>query len=154
MKWLRFLALVGLLVAGGMGLVSPAAAQKAGGEKKGLKELQGKWALVSVTVDGKAEDEDEFKDRFMVVKGSKASLLYKDKERSTSSLKIGRNQSPAHIDETAEDGPAKGTTLKGIYKLEGGQLTLCYGGIGKDRPTEFASKPGSGTMLFVCKKVK
>ena len=50
--------------------------------------------------------------------------------------------------------PAKGVTLKGIYKFEGETLTICYSGIGKERPTEFASKAGSGAMLFVQKKEK
>jgi hypothetical protein len=31
---------------------------------------------------------------------------------------------------------------------------LCYGGFGKDRPTEFASKAGSGTILVVQKRAK
>ena len=90
----------------------------------------------------------------MAVKGEKATFLYKDKERGTGSMKVDPNKSPAHIDFTYEDGPAKGTTLKGIYKIEGDTLTICYGGFGKDRPTEFASKPGSGTILIVQKRAK
>jgi uncharacterized protein (TIGR03067 family) len=154
MRALGFFAVVALGMAGGIGLLSAAAAQKEGADRKELDKFQGKWTPVSVTVDGKTQEEDEIKDRFMVVKGEKATAMYKDKERGTASLKLDPGKSPAHIDSTYQDGPAKGTTLKGIYKFERDMLTICYGGLGKDRPTEFASKPGSGTILVVQKRAK
>jgi uncharacterized protein (TIGR03067 family) len=152
MKLLGFFAVVVLVMAGGIGLLSTAAAQKDGADKKELEKFQGKWATASVTVDGEAED--EIKDRFLAIKGDKATFLDKDKERGTGSMKLDPGKSPAHLDFTYEDGPAKGTTLKGIYKFEGDTLTFCYGGFGKDRPTEFASKAGSGTILIVQKRAK
>ena len=127
-------------------------AQKEGADKKELEKFQGKWATASVTVDAQAED--EIMDRFLAIKGEKATFLDKDKERGTGSMKIDPSKSPAHIDFTYEDGAAKGTTLKGIYKFEGDTLTFCYGGFGKDRPTEFASKAGSGVILIVQKRAK
>src|SRR5262245_57593115 len=153
MRLLKFFAVVGLVTAGGIGLQS-AAAQKEGADKKKLERFQGKWVLVSISFDGKAWEEDEMKDRFVMLKGGKSNRLYKDKERGTASLKIDPSKSPAQIDSTNEDGPGKGVTTKGIYKFDGDTLTICFGGIGKDRPTEFASQPGSGTMLFVHKRAK
>ena len=153
MRLLEFFAVVGLVTAGGIGLLS-AADQKEGTDKQDLEKLQGKWVPVSTTIDGKALDEDEIKHRSLVFKGEKMTLLYKDKERGTASLKIDPSKSPAQIDTTNEDGPAKGLGLKGIYKFDGDTLTRCFVGIGKDRPTEFASKPGSGTLLFVHKRAK
>ena len=152
MKLLGFFAVVVFVMAGGIGLLSTAAAQKDGADKKELEKFQGKWATASVTVDGEAED--AIMDRFLAIKGDKATFLDKNKETGTGSIKLDPGKSPAHLDFTYEDGPAKGTTLKGIYKIEGDTMTLCLGGIGKDRPTEFASKPGSGTILIVQKRVK
>jgi uncharacterized protein (TIGR03067 family) len=43
------------------------------------------------------------------------------------------------IDFTPGDGPAKGKTLVGIYKVEGDKLTLCFTGAGGERPKEFKS---------------
>src|SRR5262249_26772744 len=143
----------GLMTAGGIGLLS-AAAQKEGADKKDLEKFQGKWVAVSTTIDGKAFDEDEIRNRSVVYKGEKLILMYRDKKRGTISLKIDPSKSPAQIDATNEDGPSKGGTLKGIYKFDGDTLTLCFVVGSKDRPTEFASKPGSGTMLFVQKRAK
>ena len=154
MRLLEFFAVVGLVTAGGIGLLSTAAAQNEGTDKKELEKFQGKWVPVSTTIDGKALEEDEIKNRSVVFKGEKLTLLYKDKERGTASLKIDPSKSPAQIDATFEDGPRKGETLKGIYKFDGDTLTLCFVVGSKDRPTEFASKPGSGTMLFVHKRAK
>ena len=152
MKLLGFFAVVVFVTAGGIGFLATASAQKEGADKKELEKFQGKWATASVTADGEAED--EIKDRFLAIKGDKATFLDKDKERGTGSMKLDPGKSPAHLDFTYEDGPAKGTTLKGIYKFEGDTLTVCYGGFGKDRPTEFASKAGSGTILIVQKRAK
>ena len=152
MRWLKFFAMVGLVTAGGIGLLS--AAQKEGADKTELEKFQGKWVPVSTTIDGKALEEDEMKGRSTVVKGEKMTLLYKDKERGTASLKIDPSKSPAQIDTTNEDGPAKGLGLKGIYKFDGDTLTLCFVLPSKDRPTEFASKPGSGRILFVHKRAR
>ena len=153
MRLLEFFAVVGLVTAGGIGLLS-AADQKEGADKKELEKFQGKWVQVSTTIDGKALEEDELKNRSVVFKGEKLILLYKDKERGTASLKIDPSKNPAQIDTTNEDGPAKGLGLKGIYKFDGDTLTLCFVLPSKDRPTEFASKPGSGTLLFVHKRAK
>jgi uncharacterized protein (TIGR03067 family) len=153
MRLLKFFAVAGLVTAGGIGLLS-AAAQKEGADKKELEKFQGKWVQVSMTIDGKAFEEDEMKDRSVVFKGEKLTLLYKDKERGTISLKVDPSKSPAQIDTTNEDGPAKGGGMKGIYKFDGDKLTLCFVLNSKDRPTEFASKPGSGALLFVHKRAK
>ncbi len=50
-------------------------------------------------------------------------------------LTAGKN----HVDFTPADGPAKGKTLLGIYKVEGDKLTLCFRSAGAERPTEFKS---------------
>ena len=48
----------------------------------------------------------------------------------------------------------KGKTTLSIYEIEGDTLKICSVEPGKDRPTEFSSKPGSGHFLRVFKREK
>ena len=47
--------------------------------------------------------------------------------------------------------------IRGIYSLEGDNLTICYHRDPEkegDRPAEFATKPDSGLVLLVLKRQK
>ena len=65
---------------------------------------------------------------------------------------IDPSQEPMSIDLTYTEGDPKGTKSLGIYQIEGDLLTICRAAPGKDRPTEFSSKPGSGHTLMTYKR--
>lgn len=46
----------------------------------------------------------------------------------------------------------EGKTGFGIYKLENGVFIVCFAPPGKDRPTEFTSKSGTGEVVHIWKK--
>src|SRR5262249_39949652 len=39
--------------------------------------------------------------------------------------------------------------IKGIYAFNGDELQICLAALGKDRPTEFAAKPGAAELLIL-----
>jgi hypothetical protein len=47
-----------------------------------------------------------------------------------------------------------GEKTLGLYKVEGARLTICFAAIGKDRPKEFSSEPGSGNELVTYGRAK
>ena len=67
---------------------------------------------------------------------------------------IDPKKTPATIDLVPGKGRYEGKTLPGIYKLEGDTLTIAFAEPGKDRPTAFESKAGSGVVLVVHKRAK
>ena len=114
--------------------------------------LQGTWACLSASVDGKPLAEETVKllrltltnNRYKTEKG--AEVLF------DSEYILETSQSPAHIDIVGTEGAFKGRSARGICSLAGDTLKICYTMPGKARPTAFASEPGSGAYLIVWKR--
>ena len=71
------------------------------------------------------------------------------------------SRAPATLPRTGRDarlaargGDLKGQTSLAIYELVGDTLRICRAAPGKARPTEFASKPGSGLTLMSYQRAK
>jgi uncharacterized protein (TIGR03067 family) len=120
--------------------------------KKDMEALQGKWQLVSMQRDG--ESVDVSKDASRVITGDKYELTLRPGLSIEGTYKIDPTAKPKKMETTASTGPYKDQELLGIYELSGDTLKICYAPPGKERPTEFKTKDGSGWILTVHKKVK
>src|SRR5262249_33200073 len=61
-------------------------------------------------------------------------------------------QRPRAIDYAMTDGPTRGKTQLGIYELDGDRVKFCFAAPGKERPTDFTTKEGSGRTLRTWKR--
>lgn len=132
------------------------ASSVAAADDKELAKFDGTWVGVSGIMDGTPLEPEVCRQYVDVVKGGKVVTTYKGKEVATTATYqlINPGKTPSQIDAIIESGPLKGQTLKGIYKFEGERLVTCFADSGKDRPTTFESKKGSGNGLQVSQKVK
>jgi uncharacterized protein (TIGR03067 family) len=121
--------------------------------KSDLAKFQGSWRFVSVTTDGTPAPEDQIKSTVLTNDG--AAFTFKDPQNSgAGTFRIDATKEPRHLDITFGTGPDKGQTVLGIYRFEGNRVCVCLGLPGKPRPTEFASRPGSGLVLEVIEPIK
>lgn len=121
--------------------------------KKAKNKIDGTWVMVSGEEDGKPIPEDAVKTAKLVIKGNEhdvtvGSATYKGTH------KVDRSKTPHTIDATDEAGPFKGETTLGIFEVKGGEMKVCFAPPGKDRPTEFTTKSGTGTIFHVWKREK
>ena len=108
-----------------------------------LRGLEGDWRFESLQIDGM--------DVPAAALASSRILMDGDKFRTESpeatyegTFSIDADESPAHITIEFVSGPEAGNTCKGIYALDGDALRLCLCVQSDERPTAFATKPGSG----------
>jgi uncharacterized protein (TIGR03067 family) len=123
------------------------------GTKGDARKLEGTWALVSGQDQGKPVPPEKLEGNLVVF--SKTTIVANDKDNKkvfVMSYKLNPAQKPRAIDMTISEGPQKGKSAKGIYKLEGDTLQLAYS-IGGDRPTSFTTKKGDKRLSFVLKRV-
>ena len=130
---------------------SPAEAAKREAIAADRKALDGTWIGVLSMRDGKTLDEGEASRIRLTIVGDRYTLRRGDKfDRGIS--RIDPTSRPKTIDVTLIDGEFKGQTWLGLYEIEGDTLKGCFDPSGKDRPTKFASEPGSGTILRVYRR--
>lgn len=116
--------------------------------------LQGTWEMVSLEINGQKIPEHQVRTSRLVIQGHRYTPLYDDRvisERFT----LDPSRTPRQIQFTYINGPRKGETVKGIYKLEGDRYIMCRAmGEDDDRPTDFTSRPDSGQALVVWRRAK
>jgi uncharacterized protein (TIGR03067 family) len=114
--------------------------------------LQGTWTCVRMERNGKEIPRERYRDGILIIEGDKFTYKQGDRVMTAGTRTLDPNRSPKAVDDTHTLGPFKGKSYKGIYRLEGDTFTTCNGGAGQARPSEFATKSGSGLLLVVYKR--
>jgi uncharacterized protein (TIGR03067 family) len=110
--------------------------------------LPGDYSAVAITHDGTVKDAEFVKGVTLVI--AKGEMTFKVKDKSfPAKIKLDEKAKPAGVDISPTEGTDNGRTFLGIWKLENGELWLCFRERG-DRPTEF--KGGNGAILFRLKR--
>ncbi len=127
--------------------------------KGDLEKLSGTWLTVSLVSDGKTIVDEKAPPKEgpttkLVYDGNKWMIKVGDKTVASGIFKIDATKSPKEIDVMDETGKANDKTKLGIYELNGDTYKFCLASAGKPRPSEFASKEGSGHSLGVSKREK
>ena len=151
---MKFHALVAVAL-----LVLGAGVLAAGGEddaiKKDRKLMAGTWRVISYEKDGKKTPAEQLeKTRSIFSADGKAMVQREGKTIIKGNFKIDPTKKPKQSEATYTEGELKGKTVLGIYEVDGDSMRICFSISGKDRPTEFSSKPDSGHVLIVYKRDK
>jgi uncharacterized protein (TIGR03067 family) len=123
---------------------------------KDMKALSGMWTVVSAERDGKKLTDEQLKGITLTYDGTgKASVKKGDQLLFDGTIRIDPTKKPKTQDATQTSaGENKGKTTLSIYEVDGDTLKICSAEPGKDRPTEFSAKPGSGHFLREFKREK
>jgi uncharacterized protein (TIGR03067 family) len=116
-------------------------------------QWSGTFAVVRFQRDGRPSPEAELKTMKVVIKGADGAF-HAAGGVFTSKATLFPDERPRQVDCRYTNGPARGLTVKGIYKVEGDQLTCCYADPGKARPGEFKAPAGSGFTLYTLRRLK
>src|SRR5262245_44600100 len=118
--------------------------------EKDLKKLVGTWQEVSHIADGKERPAADIKATTVVIEASgKWEALKDGTVFLKGSVKLDPSKSPRAADWTVE---GLDMAVLGIYEVDGDTWKHCFAM--EKRPTEFASKEGSGVNYIVLKRVK
>jgi uncharacterized protein (TIGR03067 family) len=132
-----------------------------GAMTKELAELQGDWKVIGLETDRRKATADEVKGMRWTFQGARVRGHDPNGEEGdvgdVGEIRLDPTKDPGHFDLVAPDGPFKGKTLPGIYKLENRRLTVCLRdgkALDKGRPTEFTADAGSGQAVITLESLR
>ena len=115
--------------------------------------IQGTWRCLDLEANGAKAPQLVVAALKLVFKDDTLSFKPGEPGFTNYSFRIDPTTKPAHFDITHAAGSKKGKTTKGIYSLNGDQLTICFSE-GNDRPKELTAKPESGQVIFSLKRAQ
>jgi serine/threonine-protein kinase len=119
--------------------------------RQDLEKLQGTWTMVAAERGGQSEK--TARDLQATFTGVRFATRSGDKVLFQSTFTLDPSAKPKAIDIVFTEGSDKGKSRQGIYVLEGDTLKVCYSDVGRERPTEFTTKEGTGGhLLFVYRR--
>jgi uncharacterized protein (TIGR03067 family) len=136
----RFALAGGLMIAAFAGVVFA--------QDKALKELEGTYKVTALEKGGKPAPKELADSLKVTIKGEEFLIKVGDEEKKAK-FKVDSTKTPNTIDITPSEGPEKGKTFPGIFKIEKGEVTVVFTEKG-DRPKEFKSE--GDAMLLKMKK--
>jgi uncharacterized protein (TIGR03067 family) len=116
--------------------------------KPDIENLQGAWNIVSLEMEGRKYPPGGSQ---IVIRGDRFTSLNMGAEYS-GKVTVDVAATPRTFDLLFETGPEAGNRSLGIYQLDGDTWTICLGLTGKSRPSQFATKPGTGQALEILKR--
>lgn len=116
--------------------------------------IAGTWRIVSLAVNGTSVAEEDAR-KITVENGSDGTwtVLEEGKVILKGTSTIDPLKQPKTLDFTPTEGDSKGTLHLGIYELGETTRRMCFSPPGQGRPTEFASTPGSETILLTFQRL-
>ncbi len=119
-------------------------------------DLEGAWQAVSFEQDGRTPRDVNVKEVAATFEGDKYHLTtgMRVQGAGKGTLAVHPDTDPKTFELTPDSGVFEGQAFRGVYRLDGDKLTLCFSWPVKDRPTEFASPPNSTVVLAVFERRK
>jgi uncharacterized protein (TIGR03067 family) len=153
------------LLALGIGFFLAADGPKDNAIRKEWKSQEGTWVVESIVRDPRERVKGEGKGLKIVIKGEKVVVKAPGEEKPIGGfiVKFDPTKKPKTLDLWSDETPfgksvediLKEPPVLGIYESSGDTLRVCWVPLEKrERPTEFASKVGSGHSLVVLKREK
>lgn len=129
-------------------LVFVVAAGALAADESDLKALEGTYTVTLMEHEGKAAEKELLQKTKFAIKGDTLTITFGGDEKKAK-IKLDAAKTPHHIDISPSEGPEKGKTFPGIYKMDKGELTLAFTEKSV-RPKEF--KADDNVVLVKLKK--
>lgn len=111
-----------------------------------LSILNGVWTPIKQEIGGKELPLASFESQKLIISDSTYTFLAESVDKGIVKYKEGK------MDIHGKEGVNSGKHFTAIYKIEKGQMTICYNLLGDSYPTEFATKSKSTLFLSVFNK--
>ena len=116
-----------------------------------IAALEGTWVVQNAELSGQKFPQEVASTMSITMKeGHYITRVGNTLDKGT--YEVDADDNPATIDIVGTEGPNKGKTLQGIYRLAGNSLLVCYDLTGKGRPEEFKSLAGTQYFLVNYKR--